>query len=145
LIKEAYEYFDKKYNPQKYANLRMPISKFDDAENEKESGSAQGSPNEAEKEYQSIRNKNRKKYSESDKGGDNCEKYSFNFTFDERVNYYGNFEESKENLVEKKFKLDQYKQTNIDKFLFTKAPVPRSYRMIGKIILFFFTIKIRPT
>lgn len=131
MIKEAYEYFDKKYNPQKYANLRMTISKFDDAENEKQSSTAEGSANEAEKEYQSIRNKHRKKYSESGKDGEKGEKYSFNFTFDERTNYHGNFEESNEIFMEKKFKLDQFKKENIEKFLFTKAPVPRSYRMIG--------------
>lgn len=112
----------------------MPISKFDDAENEKQSSTAERTTNESEKEYQSIRNKNRKKYSAANKDGEKTEKYSFNFTFDERVNYYGNFEESKEILMDKKFKLDQYKKENIERFLFTKAPVPRSYRMIGKFV-----------
>ena len=102
----------------------MPISKFDDAENEKPSSAAESSSSDSEKEYQSIRNKNRKKYSETNKDGEKGEKYSFNFTFDERVNYYGNFEESKEILMEKKFKLDMYKKENIEKFLFTKVPSP---------------------
>ena len=109
----------------------MPISKFEDAENEKQSSTMENSSNDSENEYQSIRNKNRKNYSESTNEGEKREKYSFNFTFDERVNYYGNFEESRDILMEKKFKLDQFKKENIERFLFTKAPVPRSYRMIG--------------
>jgi len=117
----------------------MPLSKFDDAESEKQSSSTtESSSTYSDKEYQSIRNKNRKKYSESDNdGGEKKEKYSFNFTFDERVNYYENIDETKEYLMEKKFKLDQYKQENIERFLFTKAPVPRSYRMIGNLIFCF--------
>ena len=118
----------------------MTISKFDDAENGKQGTTAESSSNDSEKEYQTIRNKNRKKYSESVKDGEKQEKYSFNFTFDERVNYYGNFEETKDILMEKKFKMDQFKKENIDKFLFTKAPVPRSYRMIGNFLLKTFTI-----
>lgn len=114
----------------------MSISKFDDAENESKSASTDGSPKESEKEYQSIRNKNRKKYSDNNKDGEKAEKYSFNFTFDERVNYSINLDESKEILMDKKFRLDQYKKENIEKFLFTKAPVPRSYRMIGNLDYF---------
>lgn len=130
MIKEAYEYFDRKYNPQKYANLRMPINKFDDAENNDKSGSKS---NEAEKEYQSIRQKNKRRYTDSNNkdSEDKYSKYSFSFTFDERTNHFSNFDESREVFMDHKFKLDQYKKENIDKFLFTKAPVPRSHRMIG--------------
>jgi len=110
----------------------MPINKFDETDNYKQSSTSNEDSGSNEKEYQSIRQKNRKKYSKSD--GEKGEKYSFSFTFDERSNYYSNFEESKEVLMDKKFKLDQYKKENIDKFLFTKAPVPRSYRMIGNLI-----------
>ena len=36
--------------------------------------------------------------------------------------------------MDKKFKLDNSKNENIAKFLFSKATVPRSYRMIGNLI-----------
>jgi hypothetical protein len=55
LIKEAYEFFDRKYNPQKYANLRMPINNFEDGS---ESSNAENADNDDSK-YESIRQKNR--------------------------------------------------------------------------------------
>ncbi len=107
----------------------MPISKFDDETNEEK---ASESDSVAEKEYKSIRMKNRKKYSsEEGKDSNHNEKYSFTFTYDERVNYQTNFEDTREFLISKKFKLDEIRKQKIDEFLFTKAPVPRSYRMIG--------------
>ena len=113
LIKEAYEFFDRKYNPQRYANLRMPINKFDDGESKGEDTS------EENVKYESIRQKNRKKYSSS-KEGDEKNKYNFDFKFDERTNFYTGYEETKEVYMDKKFKLDQSKNENIAKFLFSK-------------------------
>jgi len=132
LIKEAYEFFDRKYNPQKYANLRMPINNFEDGS---ESSNAENADNDDSK-YESIRQKNRKKYSSNNNTNEGYEKnkYNFDFSFDERTNFYTGYEETKEVYMDKKFKLDNSKNENIAKFLFSKAPVPRSYRMIGNLI-----------
>jgi hypothetical protein len=131
LIKEAYEYFDRKYNPQKYANLRMPINNFDEGG---ESTKADSGNAEDDSKYESIRQKNRKKYTSNNPNeGEEKNKYNFDFSFDERTNFYSGYEETREVFMEKKFKLDKLKNENIAKFLFSKAPVPRSYRMIGNL------------
>ncbi len=131
MIKEAYEYFDRKYNPQKYANLRMPINNFDEGG---ESTKADSGNAEDDSKYESIRQKNRKKYTSNNPNeGEEKNKYNFDFSFDERTNFYSGYEETREVFMEKKFKLDKLKNENIAKFLFSKAPVPRSYRMIGNL------------
>ena len=65
-----------------------------------------------------------------------CE-IDFDFSFDERTNYFTGYDETKEVYMDQKFKLDKSKNENIAKFLFTKAPVPRSYRMIGNLFHIF--------
>ena len=107
-IKEAYEYFDRKYNPDKYANVRMPISKFDEEKEEKK---------EDEKPFESIR---------ETKKDTNFKKHDFIFKFDDADN---------DEKIREKIELELKKQEYIKDFLFIKAPVPRSERMIDRLKL----------
>lgn len=104
----------------------MPINKFDEGDSNVPENS------EEEGKYESIRQKNRKRYS-SEKEGEEKNKYKFDFTFDERTNFFSGYDETKEVYLNKKNEMDKEKSENIQKFLFSKVPVPRSYRMIGTI------------
>jgi hypothetical protein len=107
----------------------MPINNFDEGG---ESSKTDSGNTEDDTKYESIRQKNRKKYTSNNSiDGEEKNKYNFDFSFDERTNFYSGYEETREVYMEKKFKLDKSKNENIAKFLFSKVPVPRSYRMIG--------------
>ena len=54
LVKDAYEYFEKKYNPKKYENIKTSFS-FEDSTTE--TNEQKGEDNK----YESIREKNKKK------------------------------------------------------------------------------------
>lgn len=111
----------------------MSINKFDESENANASSNDDNSSDNSDKKYESIRQKNKRNYSESKETGDEKNStFTFSYSFDERTNYSSNFNDMREIYIDQKLKLDLYKKQNIDKFLFTKAPVPRSYRMIGK-------------
>jgi hypothetical protein len=87
----------------------MPINKFDEGKEEKKE--------EDEKPFESIRETN--KYT-------SFRKHDFVFKFDEADN---------EEKVREKIELELKKQEYIKDFLFVKAPVPRSERMIDRLKL----------
>ena len=118
LVKEAYEFFEKKYNPKKYENIKTNFSSFYEEQNDKKNEQA-----EEQAKYESIREKNKK--------GDQTNK-SHNFKFKEGSDESFTFEEmDKINELNAEIQKQEY----INKFLLCKLPAPRSYRMVGNNIL----------
>lgn len=125
-IKEAYEYFERKYNPEKYANIRQSFtSKF-----EEDSKSNSDATNTTEDKFESIREKNKKK-KPAKEDDSNAASSGFRFTEDPDKE----FEMSGNYYRDEQLKLDMEKQKYISKFLFGKIPVPRSRRMIDRLNL----------
>lgn len=132
-IKEAYEYFERKYNPEKYANIRQSFtSKFED-ETQNESKDSKGS---SEDKYESIREKNKKKRKSHANSADS----NSSFQFKSDSNFDNDFDMSGNYFRDEQLKLEVEKQKYISKFLFAKIPVPRSSRMIDRLKLSGITI-----
>jgi hypothetical protein len=123
-VKEAYEHFERKYNPDKYINVRQGFTKFEEEMNSHSSTSENNTDGDAgNKEYESIREKNKKKNSSATTADFEFRKSESEPDFDASGNYYR----------DEQLKLDIQKQKDIAKFLFAKIPVPRSRKMIDRL------------
>ncbi len=109
-IKDAFEYFDRKYNPSKYSNLKPQPYTF-----EEETGTTE---NKEEKE--TIRKNEKSTNSARDKTGNNVK---------EEVN--ADYE-TEDYFRKEQVELDLKQQERINTFIKNKGPVPRSDQMIDR-------------
>jgi hypothetical protein len=123
-VKEAYEFFERKFNPEKYQNIRMPLNSFDDVV-DKPSSTDKNNGEKKEEEFVSVRDKNKK-----NKTNNNT---NFEFKFHDKNNMNTDYDDSNDYFTKEQMKLDIKKQEYISKFLFTNTPVPRSYRMVDRL------------
>lgn len=112
-MKEAYEFFERKYVPEKYTNSRQNFSFEEETE---------------KTEFESIREKKKKqnvKQNYSDENKESAQNFQFNSQDETNQSYF----ESEE------LKYTMEKRKNIDKFLFIGIPVPRSDKMVDRLKL----------
>jgi curved DNA-binding protein CbpA len=120
-VKEAYEYFERKYNPDKYANIKTSFNtKFDEAV-EDDKVNNDGDKNK----YESIREKNKKNKSHMNEGS-----FTINPDEDPSTSDGNKFSSW---VMDEKIKLNLEKQVYLKSFLFVKIPVPRSEKMIDRL------------
>jgi curved DNA-binding protein CbpA len=126
-IKDAYEYFERRYNPGKYENTRTIHSKFDDAMEDAENGEKKSKTGFDEENFESIRETKNKSHPRKDKGEKTFKHDDKSFTLNTEPDATTDF--LKREQLNQELKNKEY----IDKFLFTKTAVPRSYRMIDRL------------
>lgn len=117
-VKEAYEFFERRYNPEKYKNIKSTLSNFDE-------GTSTSTSEAKDTPHESIREKN-KTSTASTKS-----KANFEFKHSDKTEMNTDFEETNDYFRNEQLKLDIQKKGYINKFLFTNIPVPRSHRMVG--------------
>ena len=136
-VKEAYEFFERKFVPEKYVNNRQSYSsKFDDEVEKDKNDSATNSDDKDSNNsgFESIRGTKRKshfdKRSSNKTNSSSSEEFQFRHT---DQNIYTSTDDSAAYFKDEQLKIEVEKQKYISQFLFTRIPVPRSPRMVDRL------------
>lgn len=155
-IKEAYEYFERKYNPSKYISSYKQSSSFYQNDFKEYNQSFNNNKSDFDKSFESIRskkaNKNKNFYKSNFNNYNDCKnetnKYDSNFkTNNDKYSNYINDDNKNEHeeilyyLNNKNVRYHNNQQIRINQFLRIAGPNPRSHRMIDRLGLKDITLK----